>query len=96
MQRNSRANTVLELVAELYVETGKPVSSASIGRRQTGRTWSTATIRKILADLTAEGLLHQAHGSSGRIPTERGFRTYLDGLQPKMHPWDRTKPKRYT
>lgn len=74
-----RARKILYAVISEYVATGEPVGSRRIAKRY-GINLSPATIRNVLADLTDAGVLCQPHTSSGRIPSERGFRLFVDGL----------------
>ncbi len=68
---------VLEIVVEDYIETGEPVGSR-VTSRKSNLNLSPATIRNIMSDLEESGLLFQPHFSAGRIPTEKGFRFYVD------------------
>lgn len=71
---------ILRTIIEVYVGDGAPVSSARV--RETGRfAMSTATIRNRMVDLERRGYLSKAHVSSGRIPTDDGYRVYVDELQ---------------
>lgn len=74
-----RQKAVLKAVVESYIENGEPVSSKSILQRE-GMNVSSATVRNDLAELVRLGLLHQPHTSAGRIPTESGYRFYVDHL----------------
>jgi heat-inducible transcriptional repressor len=92
MSLDTRARTILQLVVESYIGNAEPVSSATVSQRGKALKLSPATIRSAMAELEQQGLLHQPHTSSGRVPTELGLRTYLDGLMsPKLHPWDRSR-----
>lgn len=87
-----RARHILCLVVETFVEDAQPVSSSAVAHRGKGLKLSPATIRSVMAELEAAGLLHQPHANAGRVPTDLGMRAYLDGLMsPKLHPWDRTR-----
>jgi heat-inducible transcriptional repressor len=66
------------LVAE-YIEQGEPVSSAWLAENS-GLNVSSATVRNILAHLENAGLLRQPHTSAGRVPTDSGYRKYVEGL----------------
>lgn len=66
------------LVAE-YIEQGEPVSSAWLADHS-DLGLSSATVRNILARLEEQGLLRQPHTSAGRVPTDSGYRMYVDGL----------------
>ncbi|HAF95906.1 MAG: heat-inducible transcription repressor HrcA [Elusimicrobia bacterium GWC2_51_8] len=74
-----RKDKILNWVVYNYVSTGRPVSSeliASEGRFNV----SSATIRNILKELEETGYLFQAHTSGGRIPSDRGYRAYVDNV----------------
>src|SRR6185369_11482026 len=66
------------LVAE-YIEQGEPVSSAWLAEHS-ALGLSSATVRNILARLEELGLVRQPHTSAGRVPTDSGYRLYVDGL----------------
>ncbi len=74
-----RARKILYAVISEYIATGEPVGSRRIAKRY-GINLSPATIRNVLADLTDAGVLTQPHTSAGRVPTERGFRVFVDAL----------------
>lgn len=74
-----RARKILYAVVTEYVATGEPVGSRRLAKRY-GINLSPATIRNVLADLTEAGYLSQPHTSAGRVPTERGFRLFVDAL----------------
>lgn len=69
---------LVRLVAE-YIEQGEPVSSSWLAENS-GLGVSSATVRNILAHLEDQGLLHQPHTSAGRVPTDSGYRQYVEGL----------------
>src|SRR5215471_14282729 len=66
------------LVAE-YIDQGEPVSSAWLAEHS-ALGLSSATVRNILARLEEHGLVHQPHTSAGRVPTDSGYRLYVDWL----------------
>ena len=72
-----RQDEILELIVEHYVETAKPVGSRFVARRLG---LSSATIRNAMADLDEIGFIAQPYTSAGRIPTDRGYRYYIDSL----------------
>jgi heat-inducible transcriptional repressor len=74
-----RAEEILRAVVQDYISTAEPVSSKAIASGY-GLRVSAATIRNIMAELESEGFLAQPHTSAGRIPTDRGFRFYVDSL----------------
>ena len=92
MDLDKRLNMILQLTVEIYIEHAQPVSSAAVRQRAPNLGFCPATVRTLLAELEALGLLMQPHKSAGRIPTERGLRTYVNHLAAhKLHPWDRTR-----
>jgi heat-inducible transcriptional repressor len=74
-----RKRRVLQWVVHHYIETSRPIASSSIAEAG-GLELSSATIRNILKELEDEGFLQQPHTSAGRIPTDRGYRMYVDYL----------------
>ena len=75
----ARKDTILGITIEQYIQTIAPISSAFIVK-ETAMDLSSATIRNILAELEEEGYLTHPHTSAGRIPTEKGYRYYVDHL----------------
>jgi len=76
---DDRRRDVLRALIQLHVETGEPVGSESLSR-VFDRALSPATLRGIMADLEALGYLDHPHTSAGRIPTDEGYRLYVDSL----------------
>ena len=74
---SDRMRRVLESVIEDYILTAEPVGSRTVSLTSNLHL-SPATIRNIMADLEELGLISQPHPSAGRIPTEKGFRFYVD------------------
>ena len=74
-----RARRILYALVSEYIATGEPIGSRTISKRH-GLNLSPATIRNELADLEESGCLAQPHHSAGRIPTELGFRVFIDAL----------------
>ena len=72
-----RQNKVLKLIVERYIKEAKPVGSKAISK---ALKCSSATIRNEMAALEDAGLLEKTHTSSGRIPSETGYRYYVDNL----------------
>ncbi|MHB1846512.1 MAG: heat-inducible transcriptional repressor HrcA [Deltaproteobacteria bacterium] len=68
---------ILRAIVEDYIETGDPVGSSAVAPRCEV---SSATVRYVMADLEAQGLLEKPHTSAGRRPTDRGYRYYVDSL----------------
>lgn len=78
---DERKREVLRAVIEDYVSSGEPVGSRTVARKY-GLGVSPATIRNEMADLAELGYLSQPHTSSGRIPSDKGYRYYVDCLMP--------------
>ncbi len=76
---NQREQQILQAVVHSYITTAEPVGSRSIVKRF-GMDLSPATVRNVMADLEDQGFLQQLHTSSGRVPTDRGYRYYVDYL----------------
>ncbi len=76
---NQRAQRILKLLIERYIQEGTPIGSKTLAEADGGSV-SPATIRNILADLETQGYLSSPHTSAGRIPTSRGLRLFVDGL----------------
>lgn len=72
-----RQNKLLKLIVELYIKDAKPVGSKLISKELN---CSSATIRNEMSTLEENGLLEKTHTSSGRIPSELGYRYYVDNL----------------
>jgi heat-inducible transcriptional repressor len=70
---------VLSLLVREYIEHGEPVSSLWLASHA-GTPVSSATVRNVLAKLEDLGLVHQPHTSAGRVPTDLGYRVYVDML----------------
>ncbi|MDB4986098.1 MAG: Heat-inducible transcription repressor HrcA [Myxococcaceae bacterium] len=74
-----RSRRILYAAVTEYIATGEPVGSRKLARRY-GLDVSPATIRNELADLEESGFLTQPHTSAGRVPTDKGFRAFVDAL----------------
>jgi heat-inducible transcriptional repressor len=79
LELTEREKNVLYLTVYYYIATGEPVGSRYISRKLE-RELSAATVRNVMADLEEKGLLRQTHPSSGRYPTDPGYRCYVDLL----------------
>lgn len=79
MPLDDRSKYVLKAIVLSYIKTAFPVGSQAI-TRSFDIGVSPATIRNIMADLEAQGFLIQPHTSAGRIPTEKGYRFYVNNL----------------
>lgn len=76
---DERHRRILFAVVTEYIASGKPVGSRRIAKRYAIQL-SPATIRNVLADLEDAELLHQPHTSAGRVPTDAGFRCFVDAM----------------
>lgn len=76
---DERSREVLKSLIQDHIATGEPVGSESLARRLS-RPLSSATVRNIMADLERKGYLSHPHTSAGRVPTDEGYRFYVDGL----------------
>jgi heat-inducible transcriptional repressor len=76
---DERRREVLRSLIDLHIETGEPVGSESLARAL-NRVVSPATLRNIMADFEAVGYLSHPHTSAGRLPTDAGYRVYVDSL----------------
>jgi heat-inducible transcriptional repressor len=79
MDLNERAQKVLQAVIDSYILTGLPVGSASLARKY-DFSLSSATLRNIMAELEEGGFLTHPHTSAGRVPTDQGYRYYIDSI----------------
>ncbi len=76
---SERPREVFRHLVEAFLASGEPVGSRTLSQRLPV-TLSPASIRNVMADLEAMGLLYAPHTSAGRVPTERGLRLFVDGL----------------
>lgn len=76
---DDRKKKVLQAIVEEYINTAEPVSSNALTKNH-GLDYSSATIRNEMSDLEKKGYLDKTHTSSGRIPSEKGYRYYVDEL----------------
>ena len=74
-----RAKSILAEVVEVYLNEGNPVSSKLISEKLNSPL-SPSSIRLVMARLEEQGYLHSPHTSSGRVPTDRGLKLFVDGL----------------
>src|SRR5919202_760648 len=80
---DERKAAILKAVVEEYIDTAQPVGSASVVRA-TNLPVSTATVRNELAVLERDGFLDHPHTSAGRVPTDKGYRFFVDHLTPAL------------
>lgn len=79
MQLDERKTKILQAIIRNYLETGEPVGSRTISK-YTDLNLSSATIRNEMADLEELGYILQPHTSAGRIPSDKGYRFYVDAM----------------
>jgi transcriptional regulator of heat shock response len=77
LDQSDRKNKVLAATVSSYIKSGNPVSSQELAQHFV---YSSATMRNILAELEDDGYLFQPHTSAGRVPTDKGYRYYVDFL----------------
>ncbi|MFH1114349.1 MAG: heat-inducible transcriptional repressor HrcA [Pseudomonadota bacterium] len=74
-----RSEKILEAIVAQYIATGEPVGSRTVSKnRKIGL--SAASVRNVMSDLTEKGYIEQPHVSAGRVPTDLGYRLYVDML----------------
>ena len=76
---NERAQLLLKALIENYIRDGQPVGSRTLSR-DSGLSLSSATIRNVMADLEDLGFVASPHTSAGRVPTDKGYRFFVDTL----------------
>ena len=79
MELDDRKVTILKAIIKTYLETGEPVGSRTISK-YTDLKLSSATIRNEMSDLEEMGYIQQPHTSAGRIPSDKGYRFYVDQI----------------
>jgi len=89
---NQRSREIFRRIVETYLENGTPVGSQTLART-TDLGLSPASIRNVMAQLEAAGLLYAPHASAGRMPTNTGLRLFVDGL---LEVGDLTREERNT
>lgn len=78
-KEDNRQDRIFSVIVESYIDTAEPVGSRVISRRS-DLGLSSASIRNVMADLEERGLLTHPHTSAGRVPTDKGYRYYVDHL----------------
>lgn len=76
---NERSRKILEAIVEDYIDSAEPVGSGTVSRRR-HMGLSPATVRNVMADLEDLGYIVSPHTSAGRVPTDKGYRFYIDTL----------------
>ena len=79
MDLDERKLKILHAIIQTYLETGEPVGSRTISKYSDLKL-SSATIRNEMSDLEEMGYIIQPHTSAGRIPSDKGYRLYVDHL----------------
>lgn len=79
MELDERKITILKAIIKNYMDTGEPVGSRTISKYIDSK-WSSATIRNEMSDLEEMGYIVQPHTSAGRIPSDKGYRFYVDQI----------------
>lgn len=76
---NEREKTILRSIVQQFILTASPVGSRNITKKFNVGV-SPATVRNIMSDLEDSGFINHPHTSAGRIPTDKGYRYYVDTL----------------
>jgi heat-inducible transcriptional repressor len=76
---SERAQHLLRVLVESYIREGQPVGSRNLSR-DSGLNLSAATVRNVMADLEEYGFVASPHTSAGRVPTDKGYRFFVDTL----------------
>ena len=84
MEPSARKQKILSEIVERFIQSGEPVGSKSLLNAE-GLSVSSATVRNDMAELTEKGYIVQPHTSAGRIPTQTGYRYYVDNIM-KLKP----------
>ena len=79
MELTNRKKRILRAIVEIYIATAEPVGSKAVAE-QAGLDISSATIRNEMSDLEEMGYIIQPHTSAGRIPSDKGYRFYVDQI----------------
>ena len=82
---SEREQLLLRVLVGSYIRDGQPVGSRSLSR-ESGLSLSSATIRNIVADLESLGFVSSPHTSAGRVPTDKGYRFFVDSLLKSLPP----------
>jgi len=92
---NDRSREIFKHIVESYLETGAPVGSRNLSR-QLPMALSPASVRNVMSDLEAMGLVYAPHASAGRMPTQQGLRLFVDCLLElgDLSPAERTQIER--
>lgn len=85
MELDERKKKILKVIIQNYMETGEPVGSRTISKDPDLKL-SSATIRNEMSDLEEMGYIIQPHTSAGRIPSDKGYRLYVDYLMQEKRP----------
>ena len=100
MRLDDRKEHILDFVVRDFIRTAVPVSSGRISKKETASraiagslAGSPATIRNIMLELNEDGYLYQPHTSAGRVPTEKGYRYFVDTLMEIRAPEPEIKDK---
>lgn len=81
---SNRQLLILQVIIDEFIETAQPIGSRAISKKEEV-SFSPATIRNEMADLEEMGFIEKTHSSSGRVPSEKGYRFYVDHLLLPFH-----------
>src|SRR5512134_2019793 len=92
---SERRASLLNLIVQDYVDTAQPVGSKALGNKH-GLDVSPATIRIEMARLEEDGYINQPHTSAGRVPSDKGYRYYVESLMTEERlPWEEAQTIRH-
>lgn len=78
---DTRGQAILSAIISEHLVTGEPVGSKTVAEKfSNAYGWSSATIRNVMGELEEAGFVEQPHTSAGRVPTDKGYRFYVDNL----------------
>ncbi len=81
MDLSTRQRSILNQIVERYIASGEPVASRQVAR-SSNVSLSPATVRNVMAELETDGYLYRSHKSAGSVPSDLGFRVYVDSIVP--------------
>lgn len=84
MMLSKRQLLVLQVIIDEFISSAQPIGSRAISKKE-DVPFSSATIRNEMADLEEMGFIEKTHSSSGRVPSEKGYRFYVDHLMAPFH-----------
>ena len=84
MELSNRQLLILQVIIDEFIQSAQPIGSRAISKKES-MSFSSATIRNDMADLEELGYIEKTHTSSGRVPSEKGYRFYVDHMLLPFH-----------